>query len=46
MATLRIEHAIQDYESWQKAVDSFAEARAKAECAASPSAGLPMTRNT
>jgi hypothetical protein len=30
MATLRIEHAIQDYETWQKAFDSFAEARAKA----------------
>jgi hypothetical protein len=30
MATLRIEHAIRDYESWQEAFDSFAEARTKA----------------
>lgn len=30
MTTLRIEHAINDYESWQKAFDSFAEARANA----------------
>jgi hypothetical protein len=30
MATLHIEHAIRDYETWQKAFDSFAEARAKA----------------
>lgn len=30
MATLRIEHAIHDFETWQKAFDSFAEARAKA----------------
>jgi hypothetical protein len=30
VATLRIEHAIQDYETWQKAFDSFAEARANA----------------
>jgi hypothetical protein len=30
MATLRIEHAIYDYESWQEAFDSFAEARTKA----------------
>jgi hypothetical protein len=30
VATLRIEHEIQDYETWQKAFDSFAEARANA----------------
>lgn len=30
MATLRIEHAIQAYETWQKAFDSFAEARTEA----------------
>ena len=30
MATLRIEHAIHDYETWQQAFDSFAEARMKA----------------
>jgi hypothetical protein len=30
MATLRIEHAIHSYETWQKAFDSFAEARARA----------------
>ena len=30
MATLRIEHAIHDYETWHKAFDSFAEARTKA----------------
>lgn len=30
MATLRIEHAIQDYDLWQKAFDSFEQARAKA----------------
>jgi hypothetical protein len=30
MATLRIEHAIHDYQTWQKAFDSFAEARTKA----------------
>jgi hypothetical protein len=30
MTTLRIEHAIHDYEIWHKAFDSFAEARAKA----------------
>ena len=30
MATLRIEHAIHDYDAWQQAFDSFAEARMKA----------------
>ena len=30
MTTLRIEHAIHDYETWQRAFDSFAGARAKA----------------
>jgi hypothetical protein len=30
MATLRIEHAIHDYQLWQTAFDSGAEARAKA----------------
>ena len=30
MTTLRIEHAIQDFELWQTAFDSFAEARAGA----------------
>ena len=30
MATLRIEHAVHDYESWQQAFDSFAEARTRA----------------
>lgn len=30
MATLRIEHPIHDYQTWQKAFDSFAEARTKA----------------
>jgi hypothetical protein len=30
MTTLRIEHAIHDYEIWQKAFDGFAEARARA----------------
>ena len=30
MATLRIEHAIHDYETWQQAFDSFAEARRNA----------------
>ena len=30
MATLRVEHEIHDYESWQEAFDSFAEARKNA----------------
>jgi hypothetical protein len=30
MATLRIEHAISDYQLWKTAFDSFAEARARA----------------
>ena len=30
MTTLRIEHAIHDYEMWKAAFDSFAEARANA----------------
>jgi hypothetical protein len=30
MITLRIEHEIHDYQIWQKAFDSFAQARAKA----------------
>ena len=30
MATLRIEHAIHDYDLWQQAFDSFEQARAKA----------------
>ena len=30
MTTLRIEHAIHDYQIWQQAFDSFAEARVKA----------------
>ena len=30
MTTLRIEHAIHDYQLWQKAFDNGAEARAKA----------------
>ena len=30
MATLRVEHEIHDYESWQEAFDSFAEARTNA----------------
>jgi hypothetical protein len=30
MVTLRIEHAIHDYEIWQRAFDSFTDARAKA----------------
>jgi hypothetical protein len=30
MVTLRIEHEIHDYESWQGAFDSFAEARTNA----------------
>lgn len=30
MATLRIEHAIHDYETWHKAFDSFAGARTEA----------------
>jgi len=30
MATLRIEHAIHDYDLWLKAFDSFEQARAKA----------------
>ena len=30
MATLRIEHAITDYQLWKKAFDGFAEARARA----------------
>ena len=30
MTTLRIEHAIRDYDTWKTAFDSFAEARAKA----------------
>lgn len=30
MTTLRIEHAIQDFELWKTAFDSFAEARARA----------------
>jgi hypothetical protein len=30
MTTLRIEHAIHDYQTWQQAFDRFAEARAKA----------------
>jgi hypothetical protein len=30
MATLRIEHAIHDYQTWQAAFDRFAEARAQA----------------
>jgi len=30
VATLRIEHAIRDYQVWQRAFDGFAQARAKA----------------
>ncbi len=30
MTTLRIEHAITDYQLWKKAFDGFAEARASA----------------
>lgn len=30
MTTLRIEHAIHDYETWQRAFEGFAAARAKA----------------
>lgn len=30
MATLRIEHGITDFQTWQQAFDRFAEARAKA----------------
>jgi hypothetical protein len=30
MTTLRIEHAIHDYDTWQRAFDGFAAARAKA----------------
>jgi len=30
MATLRIEHAIHDYDTWQEAFDRFARARAQA----------------
>jgi hypothetical protein len=30
MITLRIEHAIHDYDRWKAAFDSFADARAKA----------------
>jgi len=30
MATLRVEHAINDYQTWQQAFDGFAEARAAA----------------
>jgi hypothetical protein len=30
MATLRVEHQIHDYESWQEVFDSFAEARTNA----------------
>ena len=30
MATLRIEHGIHDYDTWQKAFDGFAAARANA----------------
>ncbi len=30
MATLRIEHAINDYQLWKKAFDGFADARARA----------------
>jgi hypothetical protein len=30
MATLRIEHAIHDYDIWQQAFDGFEQARAKA----------------
>jgi hypothetical protein len=30
MTTLRIEHAIHDYQTWQQAFDRFADARAKA----------------
>lgn len=30
MTTLRIEHAITDYDAWQQAFDSFAQARAQA----------------
>ena len=30
MTTLRIEHAITDYQLWKKAFDGFAEARARA----------------
>jgi len=30
MTTLRIEHAITDYQVWKKAFDGFAEARARA----------------
>ena len=30
MATLRIEHAIHDYDLWLKAFDSFEQARAQA----------------
>src|SRR5260370_39863310 len=31
MTTLRIEHAITDYQLWKKAFDGFAEVRANAE---------------
>jgi len=30
MVTLRIEHAIHDYDTWQRAFDRFSEARANA----------------
>jgi hypothetical protein len=30
MVTLRIEHAIHDYDTWQRAFDKFTDARAKA----------------
>jgi hypothetical protein len=30
MVTLRIEHAIHDYDTWQRAFDRFADVRAKA----------------
>ncbi len=30
MVTLRIEHAIHDYDTWQRAFDSFTDARARA----------------
>jgi hypothetical protein len=46
MATLRIEHAIHDYETWQQAFDGFAQARAQAGCGVSPSASRPAIRST
>ena len=45
MTTLRIEHAITDYEIWKKAFDGFTEARANAGVRSFRSACRSTTRS-